>query len=759
MTFGPLPVSGTVFGFMTDALDPIKQHLIDYPKPERAGVLSPGGALGLVGGHGSGKTYLLSWLRSQILGMTSSESRIAYAKADTPQFSDVYGQLLRNFSHQGLQEITTRALREIAKSITGAALATEGTARRIGQGADLEFIYDGKAVDKNELFLSLKRTIRSVGPASAVAEKVAEMVGLLEDPTIGLAAFDWLCGGPVGNPVLPVSGPLFATTTNCPGDDASDVAVAALEALAALFRLAGIPLILMVDQMENFLPNEEAMAGGTSTIKKLSEQVGGQKAFIVLAGTRVAWDRFPRDVGPRIVRREPLPVGNLKLEETTALLHAYLGGTTRFTPHSVAQIHLLSGGNPREILQTAHQCFKLVAGRLADLDEATIFRAAQASGTLAEREKSALTDIDRVLGRVGVWAQERRLRDGNLVHRFIEDEKMPVAALVVASATDPLAEVTAAERLASMRSALVEVSNEAELVVVTVGYSSERVRRLVETISHIVIYGSPAFEQELQSTMSALVLARRKAHASSTSQPLPWLQQVLDHINQLQADLGDLKTQREAQAQSTAVALEKGVATANEEAQAASTARKRWELLETLESLAAALSGDAPGDEAGLVRSMLITNEAYVRVAALDYLGSLYLRALDLDRQIYWTDDPVRGELKRFRSTTISSMRDELLRRNAWLQDPRYWLGATGAVVGIGCATALILVLPGILPYGWPIAALYAGVAGTFAVGGAIVGALMDSPERRHRDLQWRLENVSLRLEQRVEAAPKSSSP
>ena len=155
-----------------------------------------------------------------------------------------------------------------------------------------------------------------------------------------------------------------------------------------------------------------------------------------------------------------------------------------------------------------------------------------------------------------------------------------------------------------MRNGLLTLPGEPELCVVTIGYSSERVRKLVEKVSYLIVFGDPEFEQKLQTMLTDLLLARQKVRSSATPPPTPMFEQVLRQIGELRRDLGDIKDRREEQAQATAKNLEEGVAAAAEEMRAKSDARTRWELIETLDSLRHALEMQDLRAEAGLLRSV-----------------------------------------------------------------------------------------------------------------------------------------------------------
>ena len=65
-TFGAAIHAGADFEYMRTARDYLYRYLADYPLRLSDGPVvdpAPGGALALSGGHGSGKTFLLNWLR------------------------------------------------------------------------------------------------------------------------------------------------------------------------------------------------------------------------------------------------------------------------------------------------------------------------------------------------------------------------------------------------------------------------------------------------------------------------------------------------------------------------------------------------------------------------------------------------------------------------------------------------------------------------------------------------------------------------
>ena len=299
---------------MRRILDYVDTYLRDYvvapTLPEHSANL-PGGALGLQGDHGSGKTFLLAWLQSNIEEKRKIRCKVAYAKANSPSFIDLYRQVIGSFTREDMLEIVRRAITMIAAQMTGAALATSPASRRLrdyarslGGGvststprvgdAPVETIVQSKEVDLNEVYLTLKHQIVMTGSAPALAANIAEVIGLSEDPELGKSAFAWLGG--VSPDALDARLPLVAPLFQSGADDRAnspEAVVNALECIATLCRISETPLILLIDQLENFVSPEPASTW-SSAFKKLAEQTGRQWALTVLAGTRVTWERLPQ---------------------------------------------------------------------------------------------------------------------------------------------------------------------------------------------------------------------------------------------------------------------------------------------------------------------------------------------------------------------------------------------------------------------------------------------------------------------------------
>jgi hypothetical protein len=705
-TFGTPLDAEVTFQFMRRTRDEfLYRYLREYPRRATLDGGGGGGALGLIGGNGSGKTFLLAWLSAEAAKIPSLPSQCLYAKADNVRFADLYKQVLRNIDRQSLNAVVRHALERLAKARSDAALATEATSREIDRGRPLERLIEEKKVDIDELYIELKQRIAGVGNASALAGRVAEAVGLLEDPELGDTAFNWIGGSDIeGAPRAPLfRTPLWGHASNQSSEDVADVAINALECMSALYRLAGIPLVILVDQMENFFATDDLGPSQSSVIKKFVEQIGRQSAYVFLAGTLLAWERFPRDVGPRFVSRDPLPVGNLTNDEVELLISAYLKphglSNQSFSNDIVETIRGVSGGNPREILRIANRAFDKANGRLDQVDINIIFDSARESGTIDDRKNLALSYIDKVLTRLRYTWQTVRLPGDVAIERWAVSPSGKSIAIALAVATDPVSEVGAAERLAATRSKLSELPSRPELLAVAVGYTSDRIRKLLEIISSIIVFEELTVEDELEKAIGTIALTTDPLEPPNADGQSDQVSALAEQLAKLLHRLDDVGTSRLERQEDAGQALARGATILEASYQKTTSAKTRWDLVEGLDELRRSLSAGDLWEERRIMRSLLVANDAYLKDSAFDYLGGIYLDAIDEEETeriglISGNLGELRNEYHQLRSRVIRAMRSQCMRQRQNL----LFSQEIASVVGGSLLIALLGVI-GILVY------------------------------------------------------------
>jgi hypothetical protein len=566
--------------------------------------------LALSGGHGCGKTFLVSWLSREAEEIRTRPSQTLYGKADTSSVPDLYRQFLGNIKRATLVEVTRTAVHNLGRNKVGTAEATKDTSLEIKMAGTLQPAFDEKVLDPNKVYLLLQSELEEVGVRSSVSQRVASAIGALEHPDFGEAAFNWLTGEAPQLPRdMPLQGPLW------PSDSigAADIAASALECLAALYRIADIPLIVILDQMENFVPTGNVAPAQASLVKKLVEQLSRQAALILLAGTPAAWDRLPRDVGPRLLTRAPLIIGGLNVEETALLLKSYYRKEPGFTREAAVAIRDLSGGgNAREILRIASRVFAITK-ILSDATGDILAQAARESGSLADRATRALQMIDTAVDRLRFSVNPTTMGDRQKIDRLVLSPQGARLAIVIVSSPDARAEAEDARRLTALRKQLASAPNAPDLL--AVGYSSARVRELVGQISSVLEFDETKFqdlvEQQLQ-RLSAVV-------ARDEWKETPALSPLLEHLTKLDERLSRIEAIRAEAEGETGRRLSDGIDELAETRRLETEARTRFELREGLDRLHEFLTTGDFGDERRVLRMLLVANEANVKDTTFDY--------------------------------------------------------------------------------------------------------------------------------------------
>ena len=692
-TFGVQIDRTAQFEYMAKAREYLVEYLKNYP--------NSGGGLALSGGHGSGKTFLVSWLSNEARGLRTRPSQTVYGKADGSDVTGLYRQFLGNIKRATLVNVIRAAVNNLGSNKVGIAQATKKTSHEIKMAGTLQPAFDEKVLDPNEVYLLLQKELEEVGVRSTVSQRVAYAIGVLEHPDFGEAAFNWLAGETQQLPKdMPIQGPLWPPDSI----DAADIAVSALECVAALFRIAEIPLIFILDQMENFVPTGSGAATQASLLKKLIEQLSGQGALILMAGTPAAWGRLPRDVGPRLLNRAPLIIGGLNVEETALLLKSYYPKEPGFTTEAIVAIRDLSGGgNAREILRIANRAFAITDAAVSNATGDLLVQAAQESGSLADRATLALQMIDIAVERLKFSVSSATISDGLKIDRMVTSPQGARLAIVLLTSPDARAEAEDARKLTVLRKQLASQPNAPDLLVITVGYSSARVRNLVGEISRVLEFDETKFqdlaEQELQ-RLSAVV-------SREEGKDIPSLSPLLDHLTRLDERLARIEENRAEAEREIGERLSHGTGELSESARLETEVKTRFELREGLDKLHEFLAAGEFGRERNVLKLLLVANEANVKDATFDYLGSVYLDALDSAQRLYLRigygpisslNDRVSSLLDEYsslRSDLIRTMRAQLSswqRSSYSLLRPELLSVAVG-IVGVIAGWAVLVVL------------------------------------------------------------------
>ena len=131
--------------YMQTCRDQLNEHLIKYEKSESR----YGCTIGLQGGHGSGKTHLLTWLGQQAAALTSSNPfLVLYAKADRASFFDLYSQILAQLKRADLQLAIAGAVKQLAVEEVNKAKITRSIEKRLQTPAELQRLFREQNLDR-----------------------------------------------------------------------------------------------------------------------------------------------------------------------------------------------------------------------------------------------------------------------------------------------------------------------------------------------------------------------------------------------------------------------------------------------------------------------------------------------------------------------------------------------------------------------------------------------------------------------------------
>jgi hypothetical protein len=623
-TYGQVVRTCEDLGYMGPALEELNQYLIDYP--EGAG-RRYGAAIGVKGGHGSGKTHLLMWLAEKAKNRSKIQPVVLYAKADRASFADLYSQLLAGLPRERMQELINEALAKLAQEQVGRAKLTEDLAERTTTPEGIEALDKEAKIDLEHLVIQLQSRLDN--PENPVPGVIPRTLTLVNNSRLGEKAYHWLAGQEIdGLADLNLTHQLFQPESAKNGgaeNSLGDItAVNALETIAALLLTAERPLIVLIDQLEVLLRAEPARQQTLfSVIKKMIEQLKQQNALTFIAGNSESWDSLPPDVTPRLRRRKPFTVGNLSFRETRNLLEAYTDGLRAgFKERAVETIHALSGGNPREIIRIAYYAYNdaEVQGDLSRVDEAILMRSAGESMTVEERNRLALAAADAVLGELGGALRTNIQAENNvLIDRMLVYNNRPRLALMTMKATDKLSEISSARRVRIARNYLEQKYPSVPLICVPVGYLSDEVEGLIGQASTVLPFDEKSFVAQLRASATEL-LAQQGGEGGSDTDP-----SVIDFLKAITERLNTLETERSEELDKIAERFAEKARTEAEPERKAREINSRWDMVNALDRLQEALNAGQLVEEHKIMRSILVANEANVKARQIDFLGGIYL--------------------------------------------------------------------------------------------------------------------------------------
>jgi len=487
-----------------------------------------GRAAMLNGEHGSGKSHTIRHLIERIVHGNWQSPEVPPAvklavKIVNADFMAVYQQLVAQIDLDLLRSVAAdskKALVErrwVENASTDKAKGLIEDRLRTDKGAAMEALWRS-LVDSDAVETDQAREIVRAGIGYEDFQRVVPFI-LSKNKDLAVAAHAWLANKPLPSDDLKklgVSGPIASL----------DVCVSALQLITILFRRAGRPLLMFLDQCEKLTKEGEAtpqqVSDNIAVLRQLVEVFPDNGAFLMIAGTEEAWNKFSPDLQARF-RAGLVNVSRLNLDQTRDVLAAYIAAAQSepaesrifpFDEGAVQALHRFSRGTLRAVLQAAWALYNEAVKQSprAVIDSDTVDRA------LASELIKPPASVDEVRAAVQKLLQESGLlwRPDFPIDEFVaqyavvDSDELPTLVVHVVSAAFHDDEILNAQRLVSTIRDWQRTRGATPLVVmILTGYVSKRVLDVLgslESVVRTVVYDPAGFRAEF----SALLAAARR---------------------------------------------------------------------------------------------------------------------------------------------------------------------------------------------------------------------------------------------------------
>ncbi|RVX38047.1 hypothetical protein EDD27_0337 [Nonomuraea polychroma] len=493
------------------------------------------GGLGcLYGAHGAGKTHAARHLMATV-HVREPEAVQLYVRFQDDDLVAAYRRLVPQLSQGLLTDLIVRYLGTLAGD-QAANAGMAGDRRSLMSALDTEptrvfDLFDAHLIEAGRV---LEAQAREIAAVTGDGERFQRALSFLIRPEFSDAAYDWLCGRPIGLDAARALG------VSRQIDDPQTCRYG-LQLLATLVTRSGRPFVMVFDQCEKFLLEDGVpVPPNLGLLQSLVEVVPRAGGLLLLVASAAGWQAMPPDlhqrIGPGAIHMMPLVPDDARL-----VLRVYLDAvrpTARedirpITEAGLRELLRHSGGNVRLLLQLAWASYE--AARGADIDPEVV-------GTAALRYRRA-----PALAELSMLVESKLLAAGLDAERIPGEDRS--ATFRLPGSLRPLVVIKLTEAVFFDD----EVSNAADMVapggditavytaLLVTGYVSPPVltalRRVVHTV--LVADGSPAFSRELDELVAraASVLAVKDRPASD-----PAL--LSETLRELRAYLEELGSQR-----------------------------------------------------------------------------------------------------------------------------------------------------------------------------------------------------------------------
>ncbi|GIF50729.1 hypothetical protein DFJ67_1861 [Asanoa ferruginea] len=353
-----------------------------------------GEVLAVIGGAGTGKTYLSGVLRG-MADQAQPPVRSFYAQVSATSFQGVLGSFVRAVKRD---ESTVRAgVRHLFAQVVADALGDSDLGRHLGpelRGGKLDpvTLVQRMRLDRGAYLETLTTRLEQLTDHPGIATALT----LLLRPGFDHAVWTWLAGG---EPAGVLRDRRIAAALESDAD-----ALRAMGALISVICAPGRKILLTFDELERTFRADRPLTEETTTaLRRFLASAVNAGAFVVLSGFTSFLENVPEDVryriGPTIQTSPFQPEDIQQLVNTSReAVRDQATAPPPFSPKVVEHLADLTAGVPRLIVDLSHRLVRATRPATTTIDEAAIETAAQAyveerhGAYFAEEVRRALTE-------------------------------------------------------------------------------------------------------------------------------------------------------------------------------------------------------------------------------------------------------------------------------------------------------------------------------------------------------------------------------
>jgi Cdc6-like AAA superfamily ATPase len=359
-----------------------------------------GKILAVTGEYGTGKTHLARHVIHRVETAGDARVRTLYLVARDRErtFLGLYKHLAEILVKQSGSEIFD-LVRRIYAGVVAGLLRESPIGVRLADDLDRGLLDPVRVVADRGLEESELLDRLQVQLQNATSDRNFSLaLTLLVRPDFESSAREWLLGYPPDS-LLRERGLTWAI-------DTEGAALEAMGVLALLYHRAGVPLVLVIDEIEYILqrpdpPGDEVLAA----FQEFLEKITAAGAFLMLVGLPESIDDLPPPVRGRI--GEPIRMTRFSRDDVIAFMAGSNPGLPQpealrpFTPSTIEYLVELVGGVARTIIKIGKRLTRKVRGTGATVTEAMVREALREEYDIDVPSK-VHWEIEVILG-AGAW--------------------------------------------------------------------------------------------------------------------------------------------------------------------------------------------------------------------------------------------------------------------------------------------------------------------------------------------------------------------